>query len=548
MKALIVDDEARVRKAVRLLVDWEEHGISDIAEAENGSEAVRYIEAEKPAVVIMDMMMPEFNGIDLMSWVSENANTVKFIVVSGHNDFDFVRQTVRNGGIDYLLKPIEPDAINAAVAKAVREWREEEARRISLQKNNIQLNELKPIYSEKLLTGIVDEPGQSYSAIRRLQEEGVLPPSIDKARIALLQADISDEELYKRFGYDSELLYYCILNICNEFVMESGCGIAFRYWSEPSDMIVLVWSDFERLETLIRRINDGLYRTLGRRMHFGLSETADFPARLAEQYSQASGALWDRNVLDAGLFVHRPANEPKPAPSAEGSRYPFQLADWEEDWRTAIVSGHAGQIAEACGRWRDAANSVRSVTPRRLVQWTADIELFTNRLLRERLGAAAEAARSRLEDAAAFPYPGSGRFSREDWLAAIERWMNETARVINDLQGNETTTIGDIVAYIKQHYQLDLSLQDIAGRFHVSREYVSRKFKQEYGITLTDFITELRMDHAKRLMLNPQLKIAQIAEMVGFHDEKYFSKVFKKLTGLSPSAYRQETSAEHLPG
>ena len=105
-------------------------------------------------------------------------------------------------------------------------------------------------------------------------------------------------------------------------------------------------------------------------------------------------------------------------------------------------------------------------------------------------------------------------------------------------QVKEKNTMKEIVKYIEQRYQDDLSLQEVAGKFFVSREYVSRKFKQEFGINFSDYIGKYRIDKAKQLMQNPHLKLSQISEMVGFHDVKYFSKVFKKQEGVSPKAYR----------
>lgn len=80
----------------------------------------------------------------------------------------------------------------------------------------------------------------------------------------------------------------------------------------------------------------------------------------------------------------------------------------------------------------------------------------------------------------------------------------------------------------------------LAGRFYVSREYISRRSKQEYGINFSDFIVNVRIDKAKLLMQNPRLKLSQISEMIGFHDVKYFSKVFKKQVGASPKDYRNQ--------
>ena len=88
MRALIVDDESRVRKAIRLLVNWEEHGINEIKEADGGNNAIEMMSDYKPQLVIMDMMMDAGNGIALMTWIEKFLKTSKFIVISGHDDFN----------------------------------------------------------------------------------------------------------------------------------------------------------------------------------------------------------------------------------------------------------------------------------------------------------------------------------------------------------------------------------------------------------------------------------------------------------------------------
>lgn len=97
-----------------------------------------------------------------------------------------------------------------------------------------------------------------------------------------------------------------------------------------------------------------------------------------------------------------------------------------------------------------------------------------------------------------------------------------------------------IEEYLQQHYQEEINLQDIADRFYLSREYISRKFKQDYGATITDYVTGIRMDKARKLLANPYLKIYEVAYGVGYGNEKYFSKVFKKYTGHTPNEYRQK--------
>ncbi|OKP98892.1 helix-turn-helix domain-containing protein [Paenibacillus sp. P46E] len=537
MKALIVDDEARVRKAVRLLVDWDAHQIGEILEAGNGNEAIQLIRKEKPALVIMDMMMESGNGIELMTWVNEFAGSTKFIVVSGHNDFDFVRQTVRHGGIDYILKPIEPEMINNAVSKAVAAWRTEEEERSHRQKQSIRLNEIKPIYGEKLLSALIDDPLNAEATLRRLLDEGVVPHHASVSRLILVQTDPGNNPLIKRFGGDSELMYYAIVNICNEFLQQSK-GIAFRYWGGPPEIAMILWDVQESVVELINRINQGIYLTLQFRMHFGISSVGSLPGGLPAERAEAAEALLRRNLLRHEDYCHfsSPAE-----PLDTGNGAPMLFADVQEEWRMAVISGSPEVLSAAAQHWTHELSRRGVVTPEMLNSWKADALLFRSRLVREVLGGQADRALAELERADTLnpaPLPSGYSFSLfawRDWSFAMLQQLSQelAARAVK-----ERNPMTDIVKYIEQNYPSDLSLQEVAGKFYVSREYISRKFKQEYGINFSDFIGNVRIDKAKLLLQNPNLKLSQISEMVGFHDVKYFSKVFKKQVGCSPKDYR----------
>lgn len=551
MKALIVDDEARVRKAVRLLVDWDAHQIDEILEAGNGHEAIEVIRQNKPALVIMDMMMESGNGIELMTWVNEFAGNTKFIVVSGHNDFDFVRQTVLHGGIDYILKPIEADDINAAVSKAVAAWRSEEEERTHRQRQSIRLNEIKPIYGERLLSALLDDPITSEASLRRLISEGVIPGNIDSSRLVLVQTDPGNNPLLKRFGGDSELLYYAIVNICNEFLQPGSKGIAFRYWGGPPEIAILLWDIQEPVIELISKINQGIYQTLQFRMHFGISTVGSLPGHLPIQRTEAAEALLRRNLLRHEDYCHFPsyAREHSKAAAAstgkEENGSPVTFAQVQEDWRMAVISGNNDVLAAAAQHWTQDLSRSGVITPEMLNALKADFLLFRSQLLREVLGAQADNALAELERADQLnpaPYANGYAFSVfawRDWSFALMQRLSQelSARAVK-----ENNPMAEIVKYIEQNYSSDLSLQEVAGKFYVSREYVSRKFKQEYGINFSDFIGNVRIDKARLLLQNPNLKLSQIAEMIGFHDVKYFSKVFKKQVGLSPKDYRAQNN------
>ncbi|GIP10044.1 response regulator [Paenibacillus macerans] len=541
MKALIVDDEARVRKAVRLLVDWEAHGIREIAEADGGNEAIEMIQRSAPSLVIMDMMMTSGHGLDLMAWVREHAGNIKFIVVSGHDDFDFVRSTVRHGGIDYILKPIEPEAINAAVAKAVEQIRREEQERLDQQHRSIRLNEIKPIYGEKLLSSLIDEPGAAESSLRRLRQEGVIPGEVAAIRLMLAQVDPGDASLLQRFAGNSDLLHFALINVCNEFLLPDHSGVAFKHWGAQTEIVLLLWAEPERAPELIAQINDGLYATLQRRLHFGLAAAGELPQSLPRQYAEALAALRRRNLLEPDKHIHTLLAGSAAAAPGTGGSLSLTFAKVQEDWKLAVRSADPAQIAAASRKWIDELSRLGTVTPEMLAAWTSDILSFRSGLIRETLGDKTDSVLTELErdDAGhAPPSADSYTFSHYAWSDWAEQVMTGLADVISRQQARDKSTFADIVKYIEQNYQSDLSLQDIASHFYVSREYVSRKFKQDYGINFSDYLGKYRIDKAKLLMLNPHLKLQDIAEMVGFHDVKYFSKVFKKQVGQSPREYR----------
>ncbi|MFS0724845.1 response regulator transcription factor [Paenibacillus sp. 1P07SE] len=539
MRALIVDDEARVRRAITLLVDWEAHGVTEVREAASGHEAMALIQESIPALVIMDMMMEDGHGLELMAWIGEYAEATKFIVVSGHNDFDFVRSTVRHGGVDYILKPIEPETINAAVAKAARSWREDEHERTQQQRQSIQLNEFKPIYGEKLLSSLIHDPAGAESAIRRLKQEGVVPDTASYVRLLLLHLDAGDRQLLERMGNDTDLLHFVLTNICNEFLQPDRRGTAFSYWASTGGVILLLWNPAQDVQALVAGINEGLFLTLQRRMHFGSGSGGELPASLPAQYSEALRALRRRNILESGAYLHDLSGEEtglRPKPPG--------FSAMMDATRVAVLSGSPRQLAEAAQGWVDELTRSGVVTPEQLTQWRAEAASFRASLLREMAAehAVPLLAEAELEDKE-HPAPDADcyTFSHFLWRDWAEAWMTRLSQMITSRQSRDTSsTWRDMLSFVEGHYTEELALQDIASAFNVSREYVSRRFKQEYGIGFSDYLTGYRIDKAKRLMSNPNLSVTRIAEMVGYRDVKYFSKVFKKQEGLSPKAYRSQ--------
>lgn len=163
MKVLIVDDEAHVIRAVKLLVPWQELGITETYEALTPQDAIRIIEAEQPEILITDIVMQDLSGIDLMKYIAGSLKHIKVIVISGYNNFDYVRSSLQHGGVDYLLKPLDQDQLIEAVKKAADAWNQEHDLYHTAQIHKDQIDSMATLCRENLLSRLIhgDHPEQA---------------------------------------------------------------------------------------------------------------------------------------------------------------------------------------------------------------------------------------------------------------------------------------------------------------------------------------------------------------------------------------------------
>lgn len=533
MKVLIADDEKHVRDAIKMLADWDGHGVTGILEASDGQAAVELIAEESPQIVMTDMRMPRMDGTKLLEWIKDNRPDVKTIVISGYDDFELVRHTIRSGGLDYILKPVDPDALNEALEKAVEAVRKEALQDRLSTRQNMELNRMRPHYADKLLTDLIGGPGGKEELARQLRDEFGLPDSAASCRAAVISAAQLDHEVLDKFGQMPELLYFTLINICNEVLMSGQKGIAFHHLGRPEEIVMLLWDETMPHQAVLENIRQGIDLTLRRQVHIGAGSCLPFPQGIAASYQEARLALWRRNALSGSGWLHGDAPQPPK---------PLRLSSHEESFRLAALSGSAEKIGAAVDAWMSRVGELGAVTPEQLEQWNAEWDWMLKQWMDHNDSPSQDGPEkdALLELPRSLPLDPQGRLSFPLWKAQYEGRLTAASRILTQRHSRENHIIYDIASYLENHYAEDISLQDMAARFFLSREYISRRFKQEFGVNISDFLAGVRIEKAKLLLLNPQLRIAQVAEMVGYQDEKYFSKVFKKQEGQTPNEYRKE--------
>ncbi len=540
MKALIVDDEKHVRDAIRMLVDWESYGIDEILEAPEGATAIRMIEAESPDIIFTDMLMPLVSGSELLEWIHQYAPNSKTIVISGHDDFNYVRHAVKYGGMDYILKPIDEVELNEALQKAIVASKSDELIRSQSQNQNMKINQIKPIYWDKIFSNLMEEPRIYPTIANELESEFAINRLIKQGRVAILSLETMQKKIKDKFASNLDLLCYSIANITNEFLRKDQIGYAFRNWSNTHELVIIAWRHVDNLPSLIKDINEGIYRTFAVRFDFGIGSVKSFPLELPMSYKEASSVLKQRNLLHKGNWIYSFTVNDHPRMTT------LHFNKHQERIRVALLSGGHGQIQTAVDDWFKEIRTLEAITFEHLELWIHEFTVFKSRCLKEFYSdeQANKLSSSIHSSSFIIPVDEEGRLSIPLWQDEFTQHMLTLSTFLTNQHARSNNIIYEIAEYIQDHYQEDIALQHIAERYFLSREYISRKFKQEMNENISDFIGRIRIDKAKLLLHNPQLRIVQISEMVGYQDEKYFSKVFKKLVGISPNQYRKDQALQ----
>ncbi|GAF09491.1 response regulator [Paenibacillus pini] len=363
MKVLIVDDETHVREAIKLLGNWEQHGVTELLEATDGQAAIELIEEANPSIVMTDMRMPRKDGTALMEWISRYSPQTKIIVISGYDDFELVRHAIRHGGIDYILKPVDPSALNDALSKAIDTINQEEMKRLLATRKNIEVNRMKPHYADKLFTDLVSGHGIQEVIVAQLQDEFGVPESINECTVAVISTAQLDMGLIHKFKLSHQLLYFTLTNICNEFLSSCNKGVAFHHLENPEEIVLLFWKEAYPIPSFLEEIRGGIDLALHRRVHFGLGSQQSSPKGIAKSYQEAHAYLWGRNLLEPSIWLHTKEN------ATNTLHRPLRLSSIEEQLRTSALSGSLEQIGAVIQKWMNQVHELEVVTPDNLKQW-----------------------------------------------------------------------------------------------------------------------------------------------------------------------------------
>ena len=529
IKVFLVEDEYVVREGIKNNVDWKGHGYDFVGEAGDGELAFPMIQKLKPDLVITDIRMPFMDGLELSKLIKKEFPWMEIIILSGFEEFEYAKQGIKIGVAQYLTKPIkgddllkEVDIVAARIEenkreKQIREKYKKEMEESTVRERSDFFNYL--VTGEKSLSELmelanklsIDLTAMYYNVLLFSMNVSDRTPSEFSQRILEIEKTI--DELQKKYDF---ILFDRHLE---------GKAVLFK-----ADSL----EQLEELENNFRNdFIDILKKYPGIRYFGGIGERVNRIRSLPDSFKAANHAFAHRYFTSDSDIINNPSSiDKKPQDMID-----YKSIDPKQIDRTRItnflkmgstdeVSLYVEEFLEGIGR-----DSLES-------------SMFRQYIAMDCYFSVAAFCESLDYDKNAIQTPDVFLSSRDDDRVLSEYLINIVEKAI-ELRDNKTSSrygemVDEVLAFIAENYSdEDISLNQLASHVNVSPNHLSMIFSQETGNTFIKYLTDYRMNKAKELLKCTNKRGAEIALEVGYKDPHYFSYIFKKTQGMTPTQFRE---------
>ena len=521
-KVFLVEDEIITREGIRDNVDWGAAGFEFCGEAPDGEMALPLIEETKPDVLITDIKMPFMDGLQLSKIVREHMPWVKVIILSGHNEFEYAQSAVKLGVTEYLLKPVSAKDLHQVL----------EGLSATLDREKQEREKLKSLQSE-------------------FEENLVL--GREKFLLKLVMGGISSAEAFEQsqqLGLDIVGRYYLVILIRIELCEQSQPFDYYEYQHVEQIVsefagnnldIFLTKKDLEELVVLIKGDN-----------HEQLVQEGDFLAGLIKKEVEKKttcsivieiGSPQDRlgNIHHsfAEALVKSRSEEPFPKKSQANTEGIDLLKIDHEAIDNYLKFGSIQDFDTFFATTIQPIGEIALQTYLIKHYLFVDVNLTVTQFISD-IGVNIDAHTADIHEIENI----LSKIKNIDQIKAEMRRIFIAALTIRNRQAKHDRILifQQAKAYLDEHFaDPELKMSQIARKFNISPSHFSTIFHQEFGETFRDYLSKVRLNHAKELLRTTNLKIAEVAYQSGFNDSHYFSFFFKKKTGQTPRQFRAQS-------
>ena len=529
-KIMLVDDEEEVRTSIIKKIDWKANGFEVVGDAENGRDALEKIEMLEPNVIMTDIRMPYMDGLQLTESLRLRFPSIKVIIFSGFDDFTYAQEAIRLGVTEYILKPVNVDELTE-ILKKVKEKLDEEiesARDIDTLRESYKAS--LPVLREQFLNKLIIKKGlYDESTINSyLNEYGMNIGNANKWVVCVVNIELENASINGEILKEKELIPIFVKKFIEEKLSPHYRNEVFDS-VQDAEPVILVAIDDENSQTgltnVMRDVCKSAKRVLGVGITIGIGRSCVALTDISASYKTAIDAVGYKKIIGAEDVVYIHDMEPV-------STGVLRLDEKEEeDLISAIKFGGEDKIVEAVGQLAAKIDEVR-VHSRQYQAYMLRILTCIMDLMQQY-----EISLSGLENFLDIISKIKDGDSFKQWMVGI------CNNISHGMQQKRESTSKQIIKeakdYILSNYvNPELSLEIICRHLHLSPAYFSSLFKKETGQTYINYLTDIRLNKAVELLSTTDEKTYMIAEKVGYLEQNYFSYVFKKKFGVSPTKYR----------
>lgn len=525
MRVMFVDDEPIIREGLHSLIDWREAGFDECLEAPNAIAAMELMKATPPDLVITDIFMPEMSGIDFARQAKSEFPSIRFIILTGYEKFEYAREAVAIGISSYLVKPVLPEELKDSVQSVVAEIGQEQQTSLMNADARRKLDIYRPIVIEKLWADLLSGAfGGADEMEERMEAAGLkarpgryLCVSIKLNMNPLLRGE-SDGELARVKGRARQLAEQ---RLYGDWIHTADAG--------PGLLRMVLQREVEHrtYELLLGEIE----RELKQSVCIGIGSCYPMLTSIFKSANEAEEAVHLLSLMESGGVMSY-----ERIPSWRNSHIDYPYVEEKE-------------LIEAV-RFRDQLDELPLAPFMKALETQNAAPQMMKLMFVHLLGTVYRLADEYKAADSLPPYIESyTRLSEMDSALDIQQFFETCFNQLLAIKARTHAGYVDILveraklAMMEGYADSNLSVSTVARLLCITPNYLSRIFHQKTGMTCVEYLTGIRLDEAKKLLVHTSLKNYDVAEKIGYASAHYFSSLFKKNTGLTPSEYRDRHGA-----
>lgn len=542
LKIFLAEDEVVVRETIKRMIPWEELGFELVGEAADGEMALPLLIRQQPDLLITDIKMPFMDGLTLARLAKKEIPGLKVVILSGYDDFNYAKQAIGIGVEDYLLKPITKNALIERLSEIRSRYEHEKTQKEYYEKFQREMQAYEKNSSRDFFEALVDGSMDMMEVYKRAEKLG-LDIVAEAYNVLIFTMNCDEDFSGQRDEYSSWEAES--LELLENFFAGHSSAMLFR--SNIFSYGVLLKGQRETIEENTRACVDEIRKILsrqdGRREWFlAVGQSVDRLSQIQKSYHTASRAFSQRYLYDENILYYD---------EMETMEHPGGQAETEDNAYLQKVDVNALNPAIlqkflSNGLQEETENFVKDYFYA-IGQEPMESLVFRNYvILNVRFSVISfikglGCDTNEMESADTEEVLAESGKNMESAIAYAKKMISQAIEIRDQNSGNKNRSIlKTAVDFIDSHYMdEEISLNTVANVANVSSNHFSALFSQNMGQTFIEYLTTLRMNKAKELLRCTGMRSSEIAGEIGYKDAHYFSYLFKKTQGMTPSDYRK---------